>query len=264
MSEKPVPIEPDASQNAAQAVARLAHEHAAGLYTLGLRFCGDPTKAEDLVQEVFLNALKGWAGFEGRSDPKTWLYTIAARACKRMHRTRSGEPSSIGSLDALLPFDEPLVARVEDGGPLGEQVRREARERLEASIVGLPEEFRVPLVLKEIAGFSMPEVAQILGLEEGTVRSRVHRSRLKLRKAIEGALPKGESPPPAYPEQTCMDLLNAKQSALDRGVPFDTSVVCERCRSVFETLDLTKEICRDLAAGQLPEGVRERLAAKLA
>ena len=64
---------------------QLVNEHGGTLYSLGLRFCGDRTQAEDMVQEVFLQAFRAWDGFEGRSSVKTWLYTIATRACQRMH-----------------------------------------------------------------------------------------------------------------------------------------------------------------------------------
>jgi len=246
----------------------MIREHGGQLYHLAFRFCGSRDEAEDLVQEVFLNAYKGWDSFRGDSSEKTWLYRIAARACQRMHRKRSGEPDRIGSLHDLLPFGDPLIAVIpsDDDGALEQQVRAEARERLEAEITRLPEDFRVPLILKEIVGFGVREVADILGLEEATARSRVHRARLKLRAAVDKALPRGAepAPPPAYPEQTCLDLLNAKQEALDRGVPFDGSVICARCRSVFASLDLTQQVCRDLAADELPPEVAERLRERLA
>ncbi|MFG0292176.1 MAG: RNA polymerase sigma factor [Phycisphaerales bacterium JB050] len=248
---------------AREAIGELVDRYAGSVYGLGLRFCGNATDAEDLVQEVFLNAQKGWDGFRGESDPKTWLYTIAARACQRMHRKKSGEPQRVASLDADLPFGDRLIAMIpseqEDG--VQEQIRREARERVEAAIAALPEDFRVPLVLKEIVGFSVPEVARMLGLQEGTVKSRVHRARLKLREAVDAVLPRHPepAPPPAYEQRVCLDLLNAKQDALDRGVEFDGGVICDRCRSVFASLDLTQQVCHDLAGGELPEGVRERL-----
>jgi len=185
-----------------------------------------------------------------------------------MHRRRSGEPQRIGSLDELLPFGDPLIAVIPDeqDDATREQIRRESRERVERAIAELPEEFRMPLVLKEIIGFSVPETADILGLEEGTVKSRVHRARLKLRAALDAAIPRDPRPadPPAYSRQMCLDLLNAKQDALDRGVPFNNEIICDRCRSVFASLDLTQQTCRELSQGAMPAGLRERLAGAVA
>jgi RNA polymerase sigma-70 factor (ECF subfamily) len=262
-------VMPDAPQEtaAATAVRRLIEEHGGRLYQLASRFCGNKDEAEDLVQEVFLNAYRSWDSFRGDADERTWLYRIAARACQRMHRKRSGEPEQIASLSDLLPFGTPRIAVIpaEQDDALQQQIAAEAKERLEAEITRLPEDFRVPLILKEIAGFSVREVAEILGLEEATVRSRVHRARLKLRAAVDRVLPRAPepAPPPKYPEQTCLDLLNAKQESLDRGVAFDNRVICDRCRSVFASLDLTQEVCRDMAKGDLPPGLRDRLVERL-
>ena len=160
---------PSPGEPADEAIRRLLDLYAGQVYSLGLRFCGDRTEAEDLVQEVFLQAFRGWDSFEGRSSAKTWLYTIAARACQRMHRPRAGEPAHLGSLDELLPFGEPRIAAIPSDEPeaVQGQIRREARERIEQAIASLPTEFRVPLILKEIVGFSAPEVAGILGMEDG-------------------------------------------------------------------------------------------------
>jgi RNA polymerase sigma-70 factor (ECF subfamily) len=251
-----------------RSITRLVDEHAAQLYQLAFRFCGSQDEAEDLVQEVFLSVHRSWDDFRGDANERTWLYQIAARACQRMHRKRSCEPDQIGSLHDLLPFGDPLIAVIasEQDDLLQQQIRREAKERLESEIAGLPDEFRVPLILKEIVGFSLREVAEVLGMEEATAKSRVHRARLKLRAAIEKVLPKTTepAPPPAYEEQTCLDLLNAKQDALDRGVAFDTSVICQRCQSVFASLDLTQQVCRDLSSNAMPEGLRERLVERIA
>ena len=255
------------SENPSEAVSRLVEEHGGQLFGLAKRFCGNTEEAEDLVQEVYLQAFKNWDTFRHDASEKTWLYTIAAHACQRMHRKRAGEPEQIESLDKLLPFGDPLIAAVpgELGDELQKQVEADARERVEGAIASLSDEFRIPLILKEIVGFSVRDTASILGLEEGTVRSRLHRARLKLRAAVDKAIPRTAepAPPPAYPEQTCLDLLNAKQEALDRGVPFDSKVICQRCQSVFASLDLTQRVCHDLARGDLPTGLRERLLARL-
>lgn len=249
------------------AIQRLLDEFGGHLYSLAFRFCGSRDEAEDLVQEVFLQAFRSWGEFRGDADPKTWLFRIAANSCQRMHRKKSGEPAHIASLDSLLPFGDRLIAVIADDQDDATQarIRAEAIERLETEIARLPDDFRVPLVLKDIVGFTLSEVASVLGMAEGTVRSRVHRARLKLRAAVDEAIPRSPepAPPPAYEERTCLDLLNAKQEALDRGVPFDAAVICDRCRSVFASLDLTQEVCRSLASDCLPSGVRERLLQRI-
>lgn len=118
---------------AGTAIPRLLEEHGDRIYGLALRTCGNPDDAEELVQETFLNAFRRWDSFEGRSDPSTWLYTIATRACRRMHRLKSGEPRTMLSLDDLLPSHEDGVPNLEpfDDGQLGEQVRAEARRAAE-------------------------------------------------------------------------------------------------------------------------------------
>lgn len=254
------------SEDPARAVERMVSEHGGALYAMASRFCGSRDEAEDLVQEVFLSVYRSWDGFRGEASEKTWLYRIAANACQRMHRRRAGEPERIGSLEELMRFGDPLVAepRADAEDPGSKQQRAEARERIEAAIAALPEDFRVPLVLKEIAGLSVADVSAVLGLEPGTVRSRVHRARMKLRDAVDRAMPATGEPLPAYDKRACLDLLDAKQEALDRGVPFDSGVICRVCSGVFASLDLAHSVCRDLAAGGVPEGLRERLREQLA
>ena len=84
-----------------QAVPALLEEHGPRIHALARRLCGDAGQAEDLVQEVFLQAWRDWQRFEGRSSPATWLWRIAARRCQRMQRRRAGEPARIQTLDEL-------------------------------------------------------------------------------------------------------------------------------------------------------------------
>lgn len=250
-----------------QAIPRLLDMHGGRLYGLALRLCKNPQDAEDLVQETFLQAFRKWNQFEGRSSPITWLYTIASRVCRRQHRRRAGEPWQMESLEELLPFGEAKMAVLPAGkdDSLAQQVRREGREHVGEAIASLPVTFRLPLVLKEIIGFSMAEVAEILGIKEATVKTRVHRARLRLRQAVEAGLPLREGPAPVYSKQVCLDLLHAKQEALDRGVEFPRAkeIICERCQTVFATMDLAHEVCREIGDGQLPEDLRKLLLAQM-
>ncbi len=275
-ARRPAPTDPAAGGDAPVragsprevAIPRLLDLHGPRLYALGLRLCGGPHDAEDLVQDTFLQAWRRWDRFEGRSDPGTWLWTIAARACSRRRRRKAGEPASLKSLDDVVPFGGGPVATLGDGGEsaLDGAVRREARERLEEAIAGLPDRYRLPLVLQDALGMAGAEVAAILGLRPGTVRVRIHRARLQLRAAVAAALPSRDAPPTPYSRRVCMDLLEARQEALDRGVPFpvDAGVACDRCRSVFATLGLTHDLCADLARGALPAAARTRVMAALA
>lgn len=253
----------DGSESPKEAMALLVEAQGGRLYALGLRFCGGRHEAEDMVQETFLQAYRNWSKFEGRSSAATWLYTIASRVCQRFHRKKSGEPERLESLEELLPFGEPLMAVIpsDDEGPLAERIREEGREEIEAAIADLSPDFRMPLVLKEIVGFSLADVASIMGIKEATVKTRLHRARLRIRKALEGALPMREVPPPVYSKQVCLDLLQAKQDSLDQGVGFEfpDHMVCERCAELFATMDLAQDICEDIARGELPEGLRRQV-----
>lgn len=250
-----------------RAIPVLLESHGGRIYGLGLRLCGNPQDAEDLVQETFLRAFRGWDQFEGRSEPGTWLYAIAARACRRMHRKRSGEPKSMESIEQLLPSVEASIPDIDspDGSALDEQVRREARTAVEIAIAKLPASFRLPLVLKEIADFSLGEVAAILGIKEATVKTRVHRARLLLRRELADHLPQRDAPPPDHARRICLDLLRMKQEAMDRHAefPFPAGELCERCRATFDTLDLAQGFCLELGRGVLPEPLRQQVLEEL-
>jgi RNA polymerase sigma-70 factor (ECF subfamily) len=259
-----------------QAIPRLVDAHGGRLYGLGLKLCGNSEDARDLVQEIFLQAYRKWDQFEGRSDPSTWLYTIGARACRRMNRRKAGEPARIEPLSALLPSGEETIpdlphrprepgSPAPPGDPHEDRVRREAREALDRALAELPPDFRLTLVLKDIAELSVAEVAEVLGIKEATVKTRVHRARMLLRREIARTLPRRRpEAEPAHERTVCLDLLRGKQEALDRGAPFPVppESLCERCRALFATLDLARDACRDVAGGRLPEEVRELIVAQ--
>jgi RNA polymerase sigma-70 factor (ECF subfamily) len=245
------------------ALERLMDEEGGRMYGLGMKLCGNSEEAEDLVQETFLQAFRKWDQFEGRSAPSSWLYTIAARICQRRNRLRSGEPARLESLSDLLPSGQPMVAEIPSSGEsqLDEQLRREAQARVDRALASLPIHLRLPLLLKDITELSLSQIADILGLKEATVKTRVHRARLALRKELADSLPQREAPPPDHSQKVCLDLLSAKQEALDRGVEFPVppDELCSRCQSVMSTLDLTFDACRQLNLDSLPESLRQSI-----
>jgi RNA polymerase sigma-70 factor (ECF subfamily) len=259
--------DPMTTETAEVAVPRLLDEHGDQIYRLGLQICGDPQGAEDLVQETFIRAYKGWENFEGRSKPSTWLYTIAARTCQRMKRKRAGEPRQLESLSELLPTREDgVLTAVDDEHPVEALDRQRVRESVQRALGELPHAFRIPLVLKEMADLSVAEIAEIMGLTEGTIKTRLYRARMKLRRALSAELPTRAGAPPDHARRECLDLLKAKQDALDKGVPFPVprESVCERCRSLFLSLDMAREACQRISDGDLPDAVRRVLKERFA
>lgn len=245
------------------AAARMLDQFGPMLFNLAMRLCGSREDAEDLVQETMLQAYRKWPQFEGRSNAKTWIYSIACRTCKRLHRRRAGQPSRIASLDRLLPVQEIGVRRRHEKAHAPQS--REQVETVQAAVLDLPLHYRLALVLKDVVGLTVPEVCHALGLKEGTVKARVHRARLQLRQALASRLPAPKGAGRAFSLQVCIDLLHAKQEALDRGARFpDREVICDHCRSVFATLDLAQDLCNQLAEGQMPRQVRNRITSQLA
>lgn len=234
------------------------------LYRLGLGFCGNHADAQDLVQETLLRAYKKWDQFEGRADPKTWLYRIASRVCMRMRRRRAGQPAQLESLDQDPAFAEKTMVDLDAMA----RAHRDAGEespvmpQLREAITQLPPEFRMVLVLKEIIGLSVEDVSQVLGIKPQTVKTRLHRARMRLRERVARNLPQKEGIDSAYTKQVCLDLLRAKQEALDQGVrfPVQDALFCERCRAVFSALDLAHDLCARIGDGPLPPEAKKLLA----
>ncbi len=250
-----------AKEPAQAAIPRLFDSYGDRIFGLGLRICGSREDAQDLVQETFLRAYKGWGQFKGLSAPSTWLFTIAARTCKRLNHRRSGAPAHIESFHDLLPSDEEgfLDVPSPDEGPLESILRREASAAVEEALGTMPLQFRMALVLKDLGDFSMAEVAGMLGIKEATVKTRVYRGRLHLAKQLKKSLPKKKIGPPDFTVHVCMVMFKAKMDALDEGRPFKLPEDhdCHRCRSMFDSLDISLTLCRDEIEGSLPESVRD-------
>ena len=245
------------------ALVALFDAHGDAVYRLGLRLCDDPDSAEDLVQETFLRAHRNWDHFEGRSDPMTWLYTIASRACHRMQRRRAGEPRRIESLSKLLLSESGWRSDVPAGdeSPLDYTIRREESDRMRAAISALPAAFRLPLVLKELQDLTIREVAEILGLREATVKTRLHRARLTLGRELASGARKTAEDEAAHSRRECVDLITAKLEAMAHGVsfPIKDEQVCSACSSSLSALDRTRDVCSGISTHPLPAELRARV-----
>lgn len=219
--------------------------------------------ADDLLQETLLSAYRHWDRFRGESSACTWFHAIAVRKAARHGRNSARRRSVTEAYARAIPFMHPNLAHadVDPDSRAAQELRREARARVEGAVDEVPQPYRTALVLKEIAGMSLKEAARVLGVREATVKTRVHRGRIFLRDALLRGQPVKPVPAPVYPRGTCMALLEAKMDSLDRGVPFPVQdeLVCERCREVFASLDIGADACGSLRAATMPAPVRARI-----
>lgn len=179
------------------AFARLVEANQHKIYTLALRMTGNPDDAAELAQEAFLRAWRGLPGFQGESSFSTWLYRLASNVCidflRQEKRRRGAGLVSLDGDDAAAEVPDPRLT------PEGEAERRELRQAVERGLEQLSSDHRQVLVLRELEGLSYAEIADALALEVGTVKSRLTRARLALRKIL---LSDGNFSAPQTSEQT--------------------------------------------------------------
>ena len=158
------------------------------------RMCKNPEDAAEAAQEAFFAAWRGLENFRGDSSFSTWLYRLSSNACVDLLR-REGRRQAAVSLDGEdlnLDIPSPIPS------PQEEAERRELREQIEAGLRALPPEYREVLVLREMQQLRYDEIAHVLELDVGTVKSRISRGRKRLRSFL---LEQGNfSPPPPSKE----------------------------------------------------------------
>ena len=163
-----------------EAFERLVETYENKIYTLALRMSGSPDDAGDIAQEAFLAAWRGLPSFRGEANFATWLYRLASNAAidyLRRQRKQRGELS----LD-----DEELGLDAVDAGPGPQDAAEgeEVRSAVAAGLGALSEGHRQVLVLRELQGLSYEEIAAVLAVDLGTVKSRISRARSALRKIL--------------------------------------------------------------------------------
>ena len=148
--------------------------HSGRLYSVACRMLGNPADAEDMLQEIFLAAHRKLESFRGESALGTWLFRLATNLCLDHLRSRAARAGQLtGALD-----DEPALA---DSGSRKLAERTVAKMDLERAMARLPEGCRTAFVLHDVEGLEHREVADMLGIAEGTSKSQVHKARLRLR-----------------------------------------------------------------------------------
>lgn len=174
-----------AAQGDQDAFARLLELHQNKVYGLTLRLVGSPEDAMELTQETFFNAWRGLPNFHADSKFSTWLYRLATNAAIDFLR-REKRRKNLSTIPLSTDDDSDRVLDIPDQRftPQSQLERQELQEAVHRGLGQLSDEHRQVLVLRELNGLSYTEIAQVLGIEEGTVKSRIFRARLALRNIL--------------------------------------------------------------------------------
>lgn len=169
----------------ADAFAILLEQQQKKVYSLAFRMVRHGEDAADITQEVFLSAWKGMGSFHGDCALSTWLYRLTSNACIDFLR-REKRKAAAGIHLSLDDTEEGETWNLPDfrGDPHRCLEEKQTREAIAAGMDALSQEHRTVLALREISGLSYAEIADVLDLEEGTVKSRIARARLALRKKL--------------------------------------------------------------------------------
>jgi len=167
----------------------LVRRHQKKVFNLCFRMLGNRHEAEDVAQDVFVTAFRAIKSFRGDSALSTWLHRVAVNNCKnRLKFLRRRKYFHTESMDAVRDDGENEMVREyrDDSEDSPEQVRErsELSREIQRAIDQLDEDYKAVIVLRDIQGFSYQEIAEILDLKEGTVKSRIHRARSELQQKL--------------------------------------------------------------------------------
>jgi RNA polymerase sigma-70 factor (ECF subfamily) len=172
------------------------------LYAAALRMTRNPSDAEDLVQETYLRAYRGFGGFQDGTNLKAWLYKILTNTFINSYRAKKRRPEQVDLDDTeefyLYKRLGGLEAVAADRTPESELLDSIPEPVVKQALEDLPEQFRMAVILADVEGFSYKEIADIMEVPIGTVMSRLHRGRRALQKSLfDLAVERGLVPKPA-------------------------------------------------------------------
>jgi RNA polymerase sigma-70 factor (ECF subfamily) len=248
-----------------------ALERALGLlqdtvFSFSMRVCGQREDAEDTMQEVLLKSVPHLAKFDSPKALVVWLYKVAKNRCLMSRRRSKFAPQPDLSLEELLPGRKELekLGTESSLNPESFAIRSEEARRLREAIQRLPPPYRIVLVLRDMEGLTDEEVAEITGLRSGTVRVRLHRARLFVRKELMKGLkprfgrasaasrapshaPSNDQPRPARCKAMFAELSNYLDEQLDDSLCEELERhlnSCEPCKAFLSSLEAIIEQCR--------------------
>lgn len=159
-----------------EAFRHIVERYQGAVYNLAYRMLGDAEEAEDAAQEIFVRIYRQLGRYDPARKFSTWTLAIATNYCIDQLRRRRMQ---LVPLENIIPW-----ARAREAGPEGEALSRESRDEVQRLLKELPEKYRAPLVLRYWEDLSCAEIAEILGVPEGTVKTQIHRARKQLGKLL--------------------------------------------------------------------------------
>jgi RNA polymerase sigma-70 factor, ECF subfamily len=238
------------------------------VFSFSMRVCGHREDAEDTMQEVLLKSVPQLSMFDSPKALVVWLYKVAKNRCLMSRRKSRFAPAHELSLEELMPDRKELAQLCADGkiNPESFAIRSEEASRLRNAVQRLPPQYRIVLVLRDMEGLTDDEVAEITGVRAGTVRVRLHRARLFVRKELMRTWTvriNKNVRPQRHPRQEnrparCKAMFAELSDYLDEQLDdslceeFERHVAgCEPCEAFIATLKATIEQCRS-SAGDCP------------
>ena len=158
----------------------LVTEYEKGVYAIAQRMTGNPEDAADMTQETFIKAYNSLQSFRGDSKFSVWLYRIASNVCLDFLRSRSRKPAVSLSVEDDEGEETELDIADESQSPELLLERGLTRDAVRRGLQALPPDYKQILLLREIQGLSYEEIADVLQIEVGTVKSRIFRARKRL------------------------------------------------------------------------------------
>ncbi len=233
------------------------------VYSFSMKVCGHPQDAEDTMQDVLLKSIPYLAKFDTPQALTVWLYKVARNRCISSHRRSNVSRTRNLSLDELMPNSRELQDLLQSAGPNPEAalLNSETAEHLRLAVLNIPSQYRMVLVLHDMEDLTTTEVAQIMGLREGTVRVRLHRARLLVRQHLAKLSKAGRRPglqlhasAEAARSQRCRRLFAALSDYMD-GIADDAMCEeidlhlhdCEPCQAFLSSLKNAVAQCRSYA-----------------
>jgi RNA polymerase sigma-70 factor, ECF subfamily len=234
------------------------------VFSFSMRVCGQRQDAEDTMQEVLLKSIPHLPKFDSPKALVVWLYKVAKNRCLMSRRRSKFAPHPDLSLEELMPDRKELEQLGTNGSinPEAFAIRSEEAGRLRDAIQQLPAQYRIVLVLRDMEGLTDEEVAEITGLRSGTVRVRLHRARLYVRKELmKGLTPRSgtaaraasqerlgnEQLRPARCKAMFAELSNYLDEQLDDSLCEELERHlggCEPCKVFLSSLEATIQQCR--------------------